>query len=165
MGAARMTDDYVAHDKNSSWDAGFNKDRRAEVIAMNDGFVMPAGAFGGSFPMNNYTPQELGMKTDNTPFAQHGGIPQKAPHTYDSNQPIKFVSSPPATTPPKQDFSAEENLTAQQQPIDGNYIEPEVPAFRKFNDWASENVGTMAVVLLVTYGVYKLGAWSANKQS
>ncbi len=165
MGAAKMTDDYVSHDKNSSWDAGFNNGRRAGFIAMNDGFVMPAGAFGGSFPMNNYTPEELGMKTANTPFTQAGGIPQKAPHTYDSNQPIKFVSSPPSTTPPNQQFSAEENLTAQDQPIDGNYIEPEYNLLSKFNNWASENVGTMAVGLIVAFSIYKLGAWSVNKQS
>ena len=167
MGAARMKNDYVVHDQNSSWMGGeksWNKDRRAEVIAMSDGAVMYEGAFGGSFPMNNYTPQELGMKTDGTPFAQQGGIPQKAPHTYNSNQPISINPSPPTTTPPQQEFSAENTQTGEKD-IPGNEVKPKLQIVSDFNDWASNNVGSLFMGLLAAYGIFRLGVWSANKQS
>lgn len=172
----QLTDTYIVKDSNSSWDAGLNKNVRENIITMDDGFAIYADAFSSSFPTNNYTPQELGMKTEGTPFAQHGGIPQKAPHTYDSNQQFSTqiggnsatnYPSPPATTPPKvtKEFSAE--AQGAERNVGGQEIEPKQTVLSatisEFNEWTSNNVGSLFIGLLTAYGIYKIGVSKGSK--
>ena len=161
----QLTNDYIVRDSNNTWDAGLNRDVRSHVITMDDGFSVYSDSFSSSFPMNNYTPEELGMKTVDTPFASRDGIPQKAPHTYYGDYhrvDTASVTPPPAPTPTVDksqnvdSFAAEENR---------NYKAEGTQFIGSFNKWASNNVGIILISCVIAYSLIKFGARSTNNQS
>ena len=66
----RMQDNFVTRDTDNSWEAGINAPNpRMEVMAMEDGFVMPTASFKNSVPMTNYNDAELGINPPSETFA------------------------------------------------------------------------------------------------
>jgi len=129
-----MQSNFISRDKQNNWDAGLNNPNpRMEVMAMEDGFVMPSMAFKDSIPMTNYNHQELG------------------------------VSPPAPTPSESQTFEAEEEPQQQQQhdSIPGMQVEPTTPSFidilNTFNSWAKDNVGYLAIGGVSAYALWHIG--------
>jgi len=130
----RMQNHFVTRDSANRWDAGLN-------------------------PPN---PRMSVMAMEDGFTIHSGAFGDSVPMTNYTESELGIPADNPDTTT----FSAEDNetVTETDDPIPGNYIEPQKPTvfelLERFNDWVKDNVGYTIIGIGVVAGIYWAGARS-----
>ncbi len=132
-----MQNNFVTRDTQNTWNANMNPPNpRDTVMAMEDGFTMYAGAFGGSIPMTNYNDAELGIESQ----------------TFEAEEDETEVSQPA------------ENIPGMQvQPETPTTMEAITNLAGTFNDWIKENLGYVILGTVMVGSVYYMGKTNGSK--
>ena len=142
---ALLTNGFVRRDANS--EIGFLPPTTSEALMLNDGSTMPASAFKEDYPVTKYTPKELGMNIEASPFYN----PDKA------NAAGAVPSQPSGSG-----IVAEDTQAAATNVLEADEALQIVSfgassAVSSFNSWAASNIGFLLLGAGVLYAVYQYG--------
>tara|TARA_R110000751_G_scaffold11644_1_gene40676 strand:+ start:1198 stop:1641 length:444 start_codon:yes stop_codon:yes gene_type:complete len=140
---AQLTNGFVRKDGNS--EIGFLPPTQSEAMMMGDGSVMPATAFRDDYPITKYTPQELGINVEASPFydPETNSQSQAAPMQPSGSS---TVIADNGTTPESFDSQDIQVLSDAAKYAAGSV-----------NSWISNNIGFMLLGSVLVYGVYRFG--------
>jgi len=138
-----MTNGYVRRDMNRESNF-FSNAEGQEHLLMADGTAMSAGAFRDAHPTTKFTPEELGMNLDASPFSETNPMVE----SYEGQNPVYHDEN---TTTSGGEASQFGLYTAKSFNAEPATIVSEL------NSWVSKNLGIILVTSGIIYGVYRLG--------
>lgn len=140
---AQLTNGFVRKDGNS--EIGFLPPTQSEAMMMGDGSVMPATAFRDDYPITKYTPQELGINVEASPFYD--------PETNSQSQAAPMQPSGSSTVI-ADNGTTPESFDSQDIQV---LSDAAMSAAGSVNSWISNNIGFMLLGSVLVYGVYRFG--------
>ncbi len=131
-----MTNGYVRKDMNRESNF-FSNAQGQEHLLMADGTAMSSDAFRDAHPTTKFTPEELGMNPEASPFHQDNPMVQ-SPVYHDEQTVATGGEASQFGLYTAKSFDAETSLST-------------------LNQWVSKNLGTLLVSSIAVFGIYKLG--------
>jgi len=138
-----MTNGYVRKDMNRESNFFANAEGQ-EHLLMADGTAMSADAFRDAHPTTKFTPEELGMNPEASPFHQDNPMVE----SYKGQTPVYHDEH---TTASGGEASQLGIYTAK------SFNAEPAAIVSGLNSWVSKNLGTLLLTSFAVFGIYKVG--------
>ena len=138
-----MTNGYVRKDMNRESNF-FSNAEGQEHLLMADGTAMSADAFRDAHPTTKFTPEELGMNPEASPFHQANPMVE----SYEGQTPVYHDTQTVASGGEASQLGIYTAKSFNAEPA---------AIVSGLNSWVSKNLGTLLVTSFAVFGIYKVG--------